>query len=272
MKRIITYLCCLFICFIPTVCAQKKSEIYRQCKGQIEAINKMCLYKAYIVPVDSLGKYMNDEIITNDMYDHCDVVATVNPHQVHIFAILYFDTTGKLRKSIEWWNDGGDLRTVGYYNEQGNLIYAVYNYYDNNCGRLYIASSKRYIEHPFSQSYNCRRNHRFAALPALKTTEFASWYKVHLQMPDNCSTESFIPIQKGSKAYLCTNRVYTTPQKDITRSEEVQWGQFVLIDSVVNGWCGVRIPTHETLAGYVTIVYVPIDSIELGESSNSFSK
>lgn len=267
MKRIITYLWCIFICFISTACAQKKSEIYRQCKEQVEAINKMCLHKAYIVPVDSLGQYMNDEVISDDMYDHCEVVANIIPHQVHTFAILYFDTTGKLPKSIEWWSDGGDLRTLSYYDEQGNLIYSVYNFYDNNCGRLYITGSKKYIEHPFSQADNSQGNHRLAILPTLKTTEFASQYKAHLQMPDSCSTESFVPIRKGNKAYLCTNRIYTTPQKDITKSEEIQWGQFILIDSVVNGWCGVRIPTHETLIGYV-----PIDSIELGESSNTFSK
>ena len=262
IQRRITNLFCLFICLTSTVYAQKKPEDYRQCKEQVEAINKMCLHKAYIVPVDSLGQYINDEVISNDIYDHCEVVASINPNQVHTLAIIYFDATRKLRKSIEWWSDGGDLRAVSYYDEQGNLIYAAYNYYDNGCGRLYIVGTKRYIEPYFRQTDIALKDRQYEEFPTMTTTEFATWYKTHLQMPDNCNTGSFIPISKGAKGYLCANKIYTTPHKDRAKSEEVQqWGEFILIDSVLNGWYAVRSPIHETLTGYV-----PIDSIELGES------
>lgn len=145
---------------------------------------------------------------------------------------------------------------MGYYDEQGNLIYAVYDYYDNNCGKLYITDSKRYIEHPFSQSdYSCKK-----PTSALKTSELASQYKVHLQMPDNCNTVSFMPIKKGDYAFLCTNRVYSIPKKDMVKSDEAQWGRLILVDSIANDWCCVRIPTYKNPLGYV-----PIDCIELIE-------
>lgn len=258
MKKIIIYIC-LISAFVLSAYTPTKKAVYEQCTKQIETINKMRLNVGYLVPVDSMGRYMNDEIIPNNMYHHCEVAASINHLQVHVFAILYFDNSGKVRKSIEWWSDGGDLRNVAYYDERGNLIYAVYDYYDNNCGKLYISGSQRYMEHPFSNSGNSREHLLPVSLPVLSTSEVASKYKTNLEMPDSCRTISFTPIQKGDKVYLCTNRIYTSPHKDKAKSKGVRWGVFAIIDSIAGDWCTVKMPTYEDFIGYV-----PIDSIELG--------
>ena len=135
-QKIIIYIC-LTSLFVFLSCTPTQTKIYEQCKEQVETINSSA--KVVLVGKEQLsrikeGQYMNDEVISEDMYHHCEVVANVNPNQAHALAILYFDKAGKVRKSIEWWSDGGDLRNVSYYNNQGNVIYAIYNYYDNNCG------------------------------------------------------------------------------------------------------------------------------------------
>lgn len=250
MLRIATY---IILISILSACAPTKSDIYRQCKRQVEIINKMHLYATHLVPVDSLGEQMNDEVISDDMYDHCEVVPNANHEQTHTFAMLYFDNTGLVRKSIEWWSDGGDLRKVGYYDEHGNIIYAIYNYYDNNYGKLYAVDSKRYMEHPFLQFNNDRE----ISLPELNVTELATRYKANLQMPDDCRAVSFMPIQKGDMAFLCTNSIYTTPQKCDADSKEIEWGSLVYIDSIANGWCRIKKPFHNLIG------FVPVDSLEL---------
>lgn len=256
MQKII--ICVSFISlFFLLSCTPTRTEVYKQCKEQVETINKMCLNVAYLVPVDSLGQYMNDEVISEDMYHHCEVVATINPCQVHALAALYFDNGGKVRKSIEWWSDGGDLRDVSYYDEQGNIIYAIYNYYDNNCGKLYISGSQQHIEYPFSEPDTEHKN----ILPALSTGELASGYKVHLQMPDNCNTVSFKSVQEGNKAFLCTESIHETPKGKTIKNENgnasVLFGRLVHIDSIVDDWYRVT-----GLMGN-PIGYVPVDSIEL---------
>lgn len=254
-QKIIIYIC-LTSLFVFLSCTPTQTKVYKQCKEQVETINRMRLYATYLVPVDSLGQYMNDEVISEDMYHHCEVVANVNPNQAHVLAILYFDKAGKVRKSIEWWSDGGDLRNVSYYNNQGNVIYAIYNYYDNNCGKLYINDSKHYIEYPFSQPDNKHKN----IFPALNISELVSEYKVHLQMPINCNTVSFKSIQEGDKAFLCTENIYATPKGTNIKNENasVTWfGKLIRIDSIVNDWCRVT----ELLGN--PIGYVQVDSIEL---------
>lgn len=255
MQKIIIYIC-LTSLFVFLSCTPTQTKVYKQCKEQVETINRMRLYATYLVPVDSLGQYMNDEVISEDMYHHCEVVANVNPNQAHVLVILYFDKAGKVRKSIEWWSDGGDLRNVSYYNNQGNVIYVIYNYYDNNCGKLYISDSKHYIEYPFSQPDNKHKN----IFPALNISELASEYKVHLQMPINCSTVSFKSIQEGDKAFLCTENIYATPKGRNIKNENasVTWfGKLIRIDSIANDWCRVT----ELLGN--PIGYVPVDSIEV---------
>lgn len=94
--------------------------------------------------------------------------------QSYILTILK-----KCAKTLNGGGDGGDLRNVAYYDERGNLIYAVYDYYDNNCGKLYISGSQRYMEHPFSNSGNSREHLLPVSLLALSTSEVASKYKTN---------------------------------------------------------------------------------------------
>lgn len=255
-KKVYIYLCFLLSC---ASCISVKTELDSQYKEQVKAINKMSLYVAYLIPVDSLGQYMYEEVISDDMYDHCELAAKINNDRVCILGTLYFDDRGKVRKIIQWWSDGGDLHNVTYYNEQGNVIYAVYAYDNHNYGRLYTVGSKIYIEHSFSQSlYDYK-----STFPDLSTTteNLAATYKVQLQMPDNCNNVSFMPVQKGDWVFLCTENIYATPKGEIIRNENenisTAWfGKLARIDSVSNGWCKVT-------QRFDNLGYVAADSIEL---------
>lgn len=85
---------------VAAISAFAQTNTYPECTSQVEAINKMPLRMAYLVPVDSLGKYMYLEFAAPSMCDHSDVVADIDYRQVTSFATLYYDEKGRVRKTI----------------------------------------------------------------------------------------------------------------------------------------------------------------------------
>ena len=73
---------------VVAISAFAQTNTYPECTSQVEAINKMPLRIAYLVPVDSLGKYMYLEFAAPSMCDHSDVVADIDYRQVTSFATL----------------------------------------------------------------------------------------------------------------------------------------------------------------------------------------
>ena len=136
---------------VVAISAFAQTNTYPECTSQVEAINKMPLRIAYLVPVDSLGKYMYLEFAAPSMCDHSDVVADIDYRQVTSFATLYYDEKGRVRKTIKWYSDGGDLNNVVYYDEQGNILYAVYASTSEKYGKLYSCNSQIHINHSFSE-------------------------------------------------------------------------------------------------------------------------
>lgn len=259
MNGIMTSICFLSL-FIISSCSTTDVDIYKPCREQVEAINKMHLYRTYLVPVDSLGKYVYEETIFPEMYDHCELIADKEHKKVCILATIYFDIDGRVRKSIQHWADGGNLNNVTYYDEQGTIVYAIYVNGENDYGRLYSLKSKIYIEHSFS-GYSL--DNTFLSTISMTTKNLATAGKVNLQIPDECKSISFEPIQKGRFAFLCANNVYTAPNGSVVKKEDENmlqacFGRMVYIDSVVNGWCRLKVPTFDKPMGYA-----PMDSLEL---------
>ena len=165
---------------VVAISAFAQTNTYPECTSQVEAINKMPLRIAYLVPVDSLGKYMYLEFAAPSMCDHSDVVADIDYRQVTSFATLYYDEKGRVRKTIKWYSDGGDLNNVVYYDEQGNILYAVYASTSEKYGKLYSCNSQIHINHSFSE-LDFREG--FHIWINMTTENLANVYKSDLKMP-----------------------------------------------------------------------------------------
>ncbi len=245
----------LIVCLGLYSCDERKNDIYMYSRQEMESINKIPLYTTYLVPVDSLGKYVNEEIILPTIYDHCQLITDTKERDVYVFAYIYFDNTGTVRKIIKRTPDGGDLCTLAYYDKQGNITHAVYACGGENHGRLYSdGNSKMYIEYSFADTWAIND-----FLTISKTTaEFADRHKVVLEMPKNCKSVTFATIQKGDKAFLCANHTYAEPHGNVINKNSSRFGSAVLIDTVVDGWAGIKnFPFDKS------IEYVSGDSLEL---------
>ena len=234
-----------------------QTNIYPECTNRVEAINKMQLKIAYLVPVDSLGKYMYEEFIGPDMCDHSSVIAAIDYRQVTSFATLYYDADGRVRKTIKWYSDGGDLNNVVYYDEQGNILYAVYAGTSEKYGKLYSCNSQIHIDHSFSE-LDFREG--FHIWINMTTENLANVYKSDLKMPENCKSVMFSSIKVGDRAFLCTNRAYISPNGRLINKDDNMAGAYfggrVVIDDIKGDWCKVRytlITESDETVGYVRV-------------------
>lgn len=85
---------------VAAISSFAQTNTYRECTSQVEAINKMPLRMAHLVPVDSLGKYMYLEFAAPSLCDHSDVTADIDYRQATSFATLFYDEKGRVRKTI----------------------------------------------------------------------------------------------------------------------------------------------------------------------------
>lgn len=258
MNKLIISIYSLLLMLLSS-CVSTKADAYKECKEQVKAINEMRLYRTYLVPVDSLGEYVYRETVFSGMYDRCILIANQEDKQVCIFATLYFDETGKVRKSVQYRSDGGDLNHVAYYDERGTIVYAVYANVKDDFGRLYSQNSRLYIEHSFSESW---LDNTFLSAISMTTAELAANGKVDLQMPERCKSITFQSIQKGNVAFLCANNVYAVPGGAISEPKDENvpqawFGRMVYVDSVADGWCRLKVPTFDAPLGYASV-----DSLE----------
>lgn len=242
---------------VVAISAFAQTNTYPECTSQVEAINKMPLRIAYLVPVDSLGKYMYLEFAAPSMCDHSDVVADIDYRQVTSFATLYYDEKGRVRKTIKWYSDGGDLNNVVYYDEQGNILYAVYASTSEKYGKLYSCNSQIHINHSFSE-LDFREG--FHIWINMTTENLANVYKSDLKMPENCKSVTFLPIKIGDLAFLCTNRAYISPNGRLINKDDNMAGAYfggrVVIDDIKGDWCKVRytlITESDETVGYVRV-------------------
>ena len=122
MKRVII----LYVLFLlsPYIFAQNYKETIQT---EIDAINKMPLRIAYLVPLDSLGKVIEDEYMEFDQIHSYKILDDGQIKNANILFTMYFDSDNNIRKVFKRWADGGALHSIAYYDSNGRLIYGVYN-------------------------------------------------------------------------------------------------------------------------------------------------
>lgn len=114
----------LYILFLlsPYTFAQSYKETIRT---EINAINKMPLWIAYLVPSDSSGKVIEDEYMEFNQIHSYKILDDDQIKNANILFTMYLDRDNKIRKVFKRWADGGALHSIAYYNSNGRLIYGV---------------------------------------------------------------------------------------------------------------------------------------------------
>jgi hypothetical protein len=235
--RIIIILYILFL-LSPYTFAQSYKAIIQT---EINAINKMPLWIAYLVPLDSFGEVINNEYMEFNQIHSYKILDDGQINNVNVLFTMYFDRNNKIRKVFKRWADGGALHSIAYYNSNGRLIYGVYNKGDETHGKLYADTSGFHIKH-FPKENECKDC--FEAYLFLSTKCIETQYNIiMLQRPKNAKRTNFTP-QVGDSAILCSTHIYSLPNGEKTAKGEdgitVQFGMPVIISALTNGWCRVN--------------------------------
>lgn len=224
---------------------------------EIDAINEMSLWIAYLVPLDSLGEVINNEYMEFNQIHSYKILDGGQIKNANVLFTMYFDRDNKIRKVFKRWADGGALHSIAYYNSNGRLIYGVYNKGDEAHGKLYADVSGFHIEH-FPKENECKDC--FEAYLFLSTKYIETQYNIMLLRPQNAKRTNFTP-QVGDSGILCSSHIYSLPNGEkATKGEDdiaVQFGMPVVISELTNGWCRVN-SIFNTPIGYI-----PIQNIEI---------
>lgn len=251
MKVIMLYI--LFLLSPYTFAQSYKVTI----QTELDAINEMPLWIAYLVPLDSLGEVISDEYMDFNQVHSYKILDDGQIKNSNILFTMYFDRDNKIRKIFKRWADGGDLHSIAYYNSDGRLIYGVYNKGDETHGKLYADASGFHIEH-FPKENECKDCFEAYLFPSTKCIE--TQYDIMLQSPQNAKRTSFTP-QVGDNAILCSTHIYSLPNGEKTTKGEdgvaVRFGMPVVISALTNGWCRVNSIFNAPFG------YIPIQDIEV---------
>ncbi|MDY3068244.1 MAG: hypothetical protein SOR57_01010 [Parabacteroides sp.] len=127
MKRIII----LYILFLlsPYIFAQSYNEAIQT---EIDAINGMPLWIAYLVPLDSSGKVINDEYMEFNQIHSYKILDDAQIKNANILFTMYYDRENKIRKVFKRWVDGGTLHSIAYYNSNYLLFWICGITYSQN--------------------------------------------------------------------------------------------------------------------------------------------
>ena len=246
----------LYILFLlsPYTFAQSYKETIRT---EINAINKMPLWIAYLVPSDSSGKVIEDEYMEFNQIHSYKILNDDQIKNANILFTMYLDRDNKIRKVFKRWADGGALHSIAYYNSNGRLIYGVYNKGDETHGKLYADASGFHIEQ-FPDENECKNC--FESYLFLSTKCIEAQYNIILQSPPNAKRTIFTP-QVGNSAILCSSYIYSLPNGEKTTKGEdgiaVNFGMPVVISNLTNDWCKINSIFN------VPIGYIPIQDIEI---------
>lgn len=251
----------MLVLFLSACTTATRLNSFRQCDFLVDSINSMKLYEAYLVPVDRQGKYVYEEFLLPEMYDHCELVSSNDMIQASVIMQIYFDKEGRVRKCMNRWADGGSLNSIAYYSEDGSLIYSAFANGCKDYGRVFARNGRMQVEHTYSKDW--LRNDFLTAV-YLSTGELAHNFDIELKMPDNCRGITFSPVQCGEWAFISSAHVYDAPHRKAVRqfdeSLEIGFGREVRIDSIAKQWCRIKVPALDSLT-----LYVPIDSLEISQ-------
>lgn len=241
----------LFSLLLSCISAQ---SYQRDCKTKVDIIDRMPLRVVYPVPIDTLGRVVNEGFLTLELSTHCELLAEI-PKNVRAVALYYLDGEGRLRKVIQSFADGGGLNYIAYYDEQGELIYAIFGGVYDGYGEVFAHNSLFYLEHRSSSLDNFQFNFVFEAT----THKLLSEYKIKWQVPDGCKIVHFTSLEKGDHVFLCTNELYSSPNGRLLNPCEgeicVDFGHRLIVSSIENDWCRLEGMFGESV-GYVRIDHV----------------
>lgn len=252
MKReIILYI--LFLLSSYTFAQNYKGTI----QTEIDAINKMPLRIAYLVPLDSLGKVIEDEYMDFDQIHSYIIFDDGQIKNANILFTMYFDSDNKIRKVFKRWADGGALHSIAYYDSNGRLIYGVYNKGDETHGKLYADIAGFHLE---QYPEDIERNDCFEPYLFLSTKCIEAQYNIILQSPPDAKRTNFMS-EVGDSAILCSSYIYSLPGGEKTTEGEdgiaVSFGMPVVISKLVNDWCRINSIFNAHIG------YIPIQDIEI---------
>ena len=238
MKRVII----LYVLFLlsPYIFAQNYKETIQT---EIDAINKMPLRIAYLVPLDSLGKVIEDEYMEFDQIHSYKILDDGQIKNANILFTMYFDSDNNIRKVFKRWADGGALHSIAYYDSNGRLIYGVYNRGDETHGKLYADAPGFHIEH-FPEENECN-----------------DCFEAYLFLSTKCMEAQYNIILQRNSAILCSSYIYSLPNGEKTTKGEdgiaVNFGMPVVISNLTNDWCKINSIFNAPIG------YIPIQDIEI---------
>ena len=122
MKRVII----LYILFLLShfAFAQNYKETIQT---EIDAINKMPLRIAYLVPLDSLGKVIEDEYMEFDQIHSYKILDDGHIKNANILITMYFDSDNNIRKVFKRWADGGSRIYTRFHNRRHKNTLQLHN-------------------------------------------------------------------------------------------------------------------------------------------------
>lgn len=250
MKSFLASLTLSLLCCASPLAAQNKDF-----KHKADSINRLPLKEAFLVAVDSVGEYMCEEFLTSADVHHGVLLAKTKGVDATILGRFYFDANGRLRKTVHRWLDGGDLADIVYYDANGNLVYALYNYGSDNNGMVYTNNGKACI------AENCAPKDEVlgSVLSQLDMTteEVCRNNRLELSCPSGCREVDFAELKMGDTAFLLTDTIYANPEGTkvvkANTAEDFQpyFGCVVIINSIKDGWCELGRWTFDAPIGYV---------------------
>lgn len=225
----------------PYVFSQRPDSIVQ---AEIDAINEMPLWIAYLMPLDSLGEVMNDEFMDFNQVHSYKFMGDGQIGNAFPLLTVYFDKDNKIRKTFKRWADGGALHSVVYYDSSGQLVYGIYNKGGENYGRLY------------AHTFRC--DWEMEVFPATECIE--KQYGVVLEKPRHAPRTRFVP-QPGDNAVLCSPYVYSSPRGEKSTEGRdgtcISFGMPVVVSALIGDWCKISSVFNAPLG------YVPMRDVEI---------
>ena len=212
--------------------------------AEIDAINEMPLWVAYLVPLDSLGEVVSDEFVDfSQVYSYKLLDDSQIENAFPLFTV-YFDEKDRVRKAFKRWTDGGALHSIAYYDSNGQLVYGAYNKDVETYGRVYADTFRSGLSVEMFPSTEC----------------IEKQYGVALQKPRNAQKIRFVP-QPGDDAVLCSSHVYSSPNgKKSAKGEDgiyIYFGMPVIVSALAGDWCKITSIFHAPIG------YAPIRNVEI---------
>jgi hypothetical protein len=223
---------------------------------EVDSINKMPLRIAYLIPIDSLGRCVNEEFLDSENMYHYALVGEINS-DMNILSTIYFDNQNNIRKIIESWPDGGYLKKIIYYNDKEKPIYIIFCKDAEFYGKIYYDGYNYYTEKSVPK---CSYDKFKQVQMGYSISEIKNINNDFLQKHFYAPRINF-KIKPGDKGFLCTSYIYTSVKGELTQigadSIQISFGMPIVINSIEKKWCKIS-SVFNSFIGYIPIADIEI--------------